>query len=94
MICDIITEPPFLGLYATYCHPQAFANQSILRANTKIMAFTLVVASLAAFNALCVPLALEHEIRSHASTDPIYAAGEIGSVLGIIQDVNFFPSCF
>jgi len=40
-----------------------------------MMAFTLIITSLAAFNALYLPLALENEIRSHASTEPIYLAG-------------------
>ncbi len=39
------------------------------------MMFTVVITSLAAFNALYVPLYLEHQITYHPSTVPIQIAG-------------------
>ena len=41
------------------------------------MTFTLLVTSLAAFNALCVPLYLERQVMVHPSTASIYLAGEM-----------------
>eukprot|EP00798_Chlamydomonas_sp_ICE-L_P023003 gene23003-30195_t len=39
------------------------------------MLFTLIITSMAAFNALCVPLLLERQIVSHPSTLPVKLAG-------------------
>jgi hypothetical protein len=52
------------------------ARTSIDRANSKLMMFTVTLASFAAFNALCVPLHLEHQITLHPNTASIKAAGE------------------
>ena len=45
------------------------------RANVRIMLFTVAIASMAAFNALCVPLVLESQIGAHPATEPVRFAG-------------------
>lgn len=44
------------------------------------MIFTVVITSLAVFNALFVPLYLEHQITFHPDTVPIQMAGGLQSV--------------
>ena len=46
------------------------------RANARLMMFTVAITSLAALNALCVPLYLEHQITLHPNTAAIRMAGE------------------
>ena len=48
------------------------------RANLQLMAFLVAVASLAAFNALRVPLHLEHQVKMHPMSTAIYTGGVYG----------------